>query len=42
VAPGVIGGIARLSSLTVSFAVVVVLTAVMAAGAGVLRRAAGT
>ena len=36
-APGVIGGIARLSSLTMSFVVVVVLTAVMAAGAGVLR-----
>lgn len=39
VAPGVIGGIARLSSLTVSFAVVVVLTAAMAAGSGVLRPA---
>ena len=38
VAPGVIGGIARLSSLTMSFVVVVVLTAIMAAGAGVLRR----
>jgi MFS family permease len=40
VAPGIIGGIARLSSLTMSFVVVVVLTAVMAAGAGVLRPAA--
>jgi predicted MFS family arabinose efflux permease len=40
VAPGIIGGIARLSSLTVSFVVVVILTAVMAAGAGVLRPAA--
>jgi predicted MFS family arabinose efflux permease len=37
VTPGIIGGIARLSSLTVSFVVVVVLTAIMAAGAGVLR-----
>jgi MFS family permease len=37
VAPGVIGGIARLSSLTISFVVVVVLTAAMAAGAGLLR-----
>lgn len=37
VAPGVIGGIAHVSSLAVSFAVVVVLVAVMAAGAGVLR-----
>jgi MFS family permease len=37
VSPGVIGGIARLSSLTVSFVVVVVLTAAMAAGAGLLR-----
>lgn len=37
VAPGVIGGIARLSSLTMSFIVVVLLTAAMAAGAGVLR-----
>lgn len=37
VAPGVIGGIARLSSLTISFVVVAVLTAAIAAGAGVLR-----
>ena len=36
VAPGVIGGIARLSSLTVSFAVVILLTATIAAGAVVL------
>jgi predicted MFS family arabinose efflux permease len=42
VAPGIIGGIARLSSLTVSFVLVVVLTAVMAASAGVLRPAAST
>lgn len=38
IAPGVIGGIARLSSLTVSYLVVVVLMAAMAAGAGALRR----
>jgi predicted MFS family arabinose efflux permease len=38
VAPGIIGGIARLSSLTMSFVVVVIVTAAMAAGAGVLRR----
>jgi predicted MFS family arabinose efflux permease len=37
VTPGIIGGIARLTSLTVSFVVVVALTAAMAAGAGVLR-----
>jgi MFS family permease len=37
IAPGVIGGIARLSSLTMSFVVVVVLTAAMAAGAGQLQ-----
>ena len=37
IAPGVIGGIAHLSSLTVSFVVVAVLVAVMGAGAGVLR-----
>jgi MFS family permease len=37
VSPGVIGGIARLSSLTVSFAVIVILTAAMGAGAAVLR-----
>jgi predicted MFS family arabinose efflux permease len=40
IAPGIIGGIARLSSLTVSFVVVVLLTAAMAASAGVLRPAA--
>ena len=39
IAPGVIGGVAHLSSLTVSFILVVVLTAVMTAGAGVLRPA---
>jgi predicted MFS family arabinose efflux permease len=37
VAPGIIGGIARLSSLTVSFVLVVLLTATIAVGAGVLR-----
>jgi hypothetical protein len=37
VTPGIIGGIARLTSLTVSFVVVIALTAAMAAGAGVLR-----
>jgi len=37
IAPGIIGGIARLSSLTVSFVAVVLLTAAIAAGAGVLR-----
>ena len=37
IAPGVIGGIANLFTLTASFALVVVLTAVVAAGAGVLR-----
>jgi predicted MFS family arabinose efflux permease len=37
VAPGIIGGIARLSSLTVSFLLVVALTVAIAAGAGVLR-----
>ncbi len=42
VAPGVIGGIARLSSLTVSFVVVLLLTAAIAAGAGVLRPAGRT
>jgi predicted MFS family arabinose efflux permease len=36
IAPGVIGGIAHLSSLTVSFILVVVLTAAMGVGAGVL------
>jgi predicted MFS family arabinose efflux permease len=40
IAPGVIGGIARLSSLTVSFVLVVLLTACIAAGAGALRPAA--
>lgn len=38
VAPGIIGGIARVSSLTVSFMLVVLLTAAMGAGAGALRR----
>jgi hypothetical protein len=42
VAPGAIGGIARLSSLTMSFALVVLLTAAIAAGAGTLRPAADT
>lgn len=37
VAPGVIGGIAHLSSLSVSFGLVVALTAVMGFGAGALR-----
>jgi hypothetical protein len=37
IAPGIIGGIARLSSLTVSFVLVVLLTAAIAGGAGVLR-----
>ena len=36
VAPGVIGGIASLSSLTVSFGVVACLVAIMALAAGVL------
>jgi MFS family permease len=39
VAPGVIGGIASASSLTVSFAVVAGLVAVMALSAGILRPA---
>ncbi len=39
IAPGVIGGIAHLSSLTVSFTVIVVLTAVMGLGASALRPA---
>jgi predicted MFS family arabinose efflux permease len=39
IAPGVIGGIADLSSLTVSYGLVVLLTAAIAAGAGVLRPA---
>jgi MFS family permease len=38
VAPGVIGGIASVSSLTAAFGVVAVLVAVMASAAGVLRR----
>jgi predicted MFS family arabinose efflux permease len=37
IAPGVIGGIANLSSLTTSFVLVVLLTAAIAAGAGALR-----
>jgi MFS family permease len=40
IAPGVIGGIAHLSSLTVSFTVIVVLTALMGFGATALRPAA--
>ncbi|WP_199511736.1 MFS transporter [Nucisporomicrobium flavum] len=40
VAPGIIGGIAHLSSLTVSFVLVVALTAVMGLSARVLRPAA--
>ncbi len=39
IAPGVIGGIAHLSSLTVSFVVIVVLVAVMGLSAPVLRPA---
>lgn len=42
IAPGIIGGIARLFSLTVSFMAVVLLTAAIAAGAGVLRPATDT
>ncbi len=38
IAPGIIGGIAHLSSLTVSFAVIVGLMVIMTAGASVLRR----
>jgi predicted MFS family arabinose efflux permease len=38
IAPGVIGGIAHLSSLTVSFTLIVGLTALMGLGATVLRR----
>jgi MFS family permease len=38
IAPGVIGGIAHVSSLTVSFTLIVVLTALMGLGATVLRR----
>jgi MFS family permease len=37
IAPGVIGGIAHLSSLTVSFVLIVILTAMIAVGATVLR-----
>ena len=37
IAPGVIGGIAHLSSLTVSFSLIVGLTVLMGAGAPVLR-----
>jgi MFS family permease len=40
IAPGIVGGIARLSSLTVSFAFVGLLAATMAASATVLRPAA--
>jgi predicted MFS family arabinose efflux permease len=42
IAPGVIGGIARLSSLTTSFVAVVLLAVAIAAGAGVLRPATDT
>jgi hypothetical protein len=38
IAPGIIGGIAHLSSLTVSFAVIVGLMVIMTFGASVLRR----
>jgi MFS family permease len=41
IAPGIIGGIGQLSSLTVSFCLVVVLTALMGAGAGALRPRTG-
>jgi predicted MFS family arabinose efflux permease len=37
IAPGVIGGVAHVSSLTVSFGLVVLLTAIMGVGAGTLR-----
>ena len=37
IAPGVIGGIAHASSLSVSFGLVVLLVAMMGVGAGVLR-----
>jgi fucose permease len=37
IAPGVIGGVARLSSLTTSYALVMLLTVAIAAGAGALR-----
>ncbi len=39
IAPGIIGGIAHLSSLTVSFIVVVIVTAAMGLGARTLRPA---
>ena len=39
IAPGIIGGIAAASSLTMSFGLVVLLTAAIAAGAGALRPA---
>ncbi|MEV8505593.1 MFS transporter [Actinoplanes sp. NPDC051475] len=39
IAPGIIGGIAHLSSLTASFALVTALTVAMGLGAGVLRPA---
>jgi predicted MFS family arabinose efflux permease len=42
VAPGVIGGIAALSSLTWSFTLVVVLAAAVAAGAGAFRPVGGS
>jgi predicted MFS family arabinose efflux permease len=41
IAPGAIGGIAHLSSLTLSYGLVALLTAAMAASAGTLRPAAG-
>jgi fucose permease len=42
IAPGVIGGIANLSSLIVSYVVVAVLAAAIVAGAGALRQATDT
>jgi fucose permease len=42
IAPGIIGGIARVSSLTTSYVLVVLLTAAIAAGAGALRPATDT
>jgi predicted MFS family arabinose efflux permease len=42
IAPGIIGGIARLSSLTMSFVAVIVLAGAIAAGAGVLQPATDT
>jgi len=41
IAPGIIGGIAALSSLTMSFALVVLLAAAIVAGAGALRLHSG-